>query len=631
MSQHYIHPNTSLTGFSNTGLMMCGISGVIEIPDDITEPIPGVHRESVPFRLYIQGQDKTAVFINDSLTWSITIDDAIANCSFSMYNYEPELYSSIILAVGYSNTTVWRGMIMSTSSSYTVGDEQDSTATYKYDIDCVSHEFMMSRKYISVGFNSGKKAGDIATEIYRKYIHNLSYSSGTSYTYENPVKYDNEDILSILQKQASISDCFFYIDPQTKGLVFKKTGGSSAPISLNYETSKTWDIVTNKWGFPRNNYHNSSVSKDGSNVATKVLIHGKKAVKHTITNYGQQYINDLESRSSSTLGEYFIITEGQSTFFTQKPIYCVDKIECEWIEYLPNLAAPWEDNLEKEHKKTWYNPMGSFHPVHLTGSNHVGGTDQWGKILSVSPSDLIDDEGNPIEDADAYYNKRSRGFWENLIDTEDPDDLWTKTMVPSYCSWEMRPELSNQSSYQPAIGAADADGMTPAFLFDVGYDSNTITFKAPVSFGEGEFELRFEKVKITYYEMVDETYTYTHSRKGHYSSISGTDGIFELHVEDDSIFESSVAKKYADRIFELHSIDDISASYSYYVRNLDILNSRLYPGMKQTIHFHGGQYQLVIDTITWNLLALDPLIFKIDVSLGTRKRDLSQLLADILK
>jgi len=635
MAEHWVHPNTALNGFSNCGLMMCGIEGVIEIPDGQVDPIPGIDREIIPFRIYINNVERTNVFVKGSLQWTMTIDDAVSSCAFDLYGYQPNLYESIVITIGVSNTILWRGMILNTSSSYIGGNVEEETHVYQYSIDGVSHEFVFSRKFISMGFNADTYAGTIVRKIYNKYIKPYSGYINSGYKYENPVKYENEDIMSIFQKLASASDCYFYIDPRSGQFYFMKSGNAVAPIHMTYETSKNWDIDTNKWGFPRNNYHGASVSKDASNVATKVVIHGKKAVKHTITNYGQEYLNDNdELKGGSSNEEYFVITEGQKTFFTPKPIYAVEKIEADWTLYLPNLNAPWLGPLEKQKTGTWYNPMGSGHPLHLSGSNYLRNVDQWYKILGVSPEDLVDEEGNPIDDADAYYKKSSRGFWENLLNLDEPPTeeahLWRKETAAKYCNWELRPELSNRSVYEPAISASEDDDYTPAFSFEVAYDSNTVTFTAPIETGIEEFKMAFKKVKITYYEMVDEVYTYNHGNRHTYAARSGTDGIFELHIEDDSIFEKSIASKYANRIFELHSIADISASYSYYIYGLDIINDRIYTGMKQTVSFHGGTYYLMIDSISWSVVSIDPLVFKVDVGLGTKIRDLSQLLADVL-
>lgn len=629
----YILPETALTGFAQCGVMLNGISGLYTIPDDTIGP-PDLSnlKESIPFYIYIGYSDKTEYIAKSSIKWSYSIGgESVSTCSFKTYDFRPNIHDQITIRIGISRTKLWAGSVLRINTGYVGGNKDNNNFTIEYNIDCVGLDHRLTRKYASESYIN-ISAGSIVKDLLKEYMPRQSY--GTIYSgkyYDEKVIFSHEQLSSILSRLANTSDAYYYVDPN--GIFnFKRKYSTGAPFSLSYESTNTWDTESGK--FPKNNYHATNTTEEGGQLVTQVVVHGLGFKKKRVEYITKTEYEDIKSNTSSILpigSDYnrFLMSDEQKSFFTMDKIYEVNKIKLYYTKFLPNIAEPWEDNIEDRNSYTWYCPSGYYSSAPIShGSKYSGWNSQYSKILGIRNITTVSDNDDGGSDVGTVTLKeKSLPSWENILGSGDDASDWTHTSSPGICAWECRPEDSGNDKYSEYIEKASKAGHDIAFVWNVGHDSNTVSFEAPVTIGSGEYEIRIDRVEIEYYTSFPQDYTYTRNKITH----DGSDGIFEKHVEDAGITNSSIASKYADAIFKMYNQPNYSVSYSHYMKNIDILSNRVYPGMVQSVVLHKKYFTLGVESVTYSVISLYPVVIKMDVQLSTMERNLEVILARLLK
>jgi len=144
---------------------------------------------------------------------------------------------------------------------------------------------------------------------------------------------------------------------------------------------------------------------------------------------------------------------------------------------------------------------------------------------------------------------------------------------------------------------------------------------------------RITFVKIIYEEQVDHDYVYAnHNHINTMAQLDGGTGVYEMEVTEPDITNSQVAKAYADQVFRDRSECSLSGSYTCYQRGLDLIRTPIKIGMTQDVNVRGYDTSLVIESIRYSLQKGTQVpIFKLDVSLATKPRNMNRVLTKLLR
>jgi hypothetical protein len=712
---NYLLPETAITGLSTCGVSICGVHGYYSnVPEDPTSPGNPVQpghpsfpaEEIMPLTVIVDNE--TSYPLRGSLNWEDAAGDNVGSCSFTLvlpYNQKPACHSMVKICISNSLYVVFIGQIKTISEVYKSGNEGTNNVLCEYSINCVGMSHHLVRCKVNVGFKN-TYAGDIIKKIFDSYINKAEVSDTiTKHSsavvkghivdgyYYDKVSFSGETPLNVFAKLAEDSDCVFYIDSRgslggAHGMFcFVPYGRYAAPSSI----SSAWSYATD-WKFPENNYHGLSVNTDGSQVVSKVIIHGKKFVTHE-TSY--------QAYDSAFHGIYPIGSDTQKVFYTNHPIYRVKQIKYaityqRVIDTTYKIEGPTERT--KQENSTSMSPSEYPTPASTVPSEGWSSSDH---SYTIDYS-TVDEEEIPLTGLEASTAKTSRIIdrsfikeYQKLYIVQDPNEylnvdslrrgesvdylkytshysshfetspspetfgssqvgsvtqniitggkLGTSAYGIKKVPWVVRTE-DRKDDYDPNPLEFDGQGAVtenedtgdplegvPA-LWTIGYDSNTVTFNGEL-YNTDTFMSRITYVWIEYEEMADEDYsTVNRSKVSQLSAKDGGTGVYELEYTMPEITNSAMAKEYSNIVFKNKSECRVSASYSCYQKGLDIHTKPLRVGMSQRVNTRGHNHTLTIESIRYSLQKGSNIpIFKLDVSLSTHPRNMTRVLTKLLR
>ena len=623
----YISANTAMCGVAQCGVMECGTYGLYETSVD------GTVIEKSTFTLTI---GSTTFQGASGITWSHSLgSDNASQCSFSLYNFRPDLYERVELNV--CGQPIWIGFVTSYSTSYVGGTLEEDNFTIEFKIDAVSREHWLTRYYVTESFQEDY-AGAIIKKLLWEYcpssVHIGTIERGKYY--EDLVYFENEQLSSIISRLADASDCYYYIDQYSR-FNFRTKYEVEAPIDIDYEMTRTWKISRK---YPDNNYHGTSTSVDGSNIFTVVKIKGIRFAVHRAYFENIHWYQD--GTNPRNIGSYvgtlpipYITTVEQKEIYTPSPIYDVNTIYIVFMKMLPNLSDPTGELLYELHEATYSHPTGGQY--YTTGfekgwnsAGCLGTTLQYEYILGKDSQWMIDPSTGEKRKVDLNdLNKTRKTYWSTLL-TEPA--TWTPQVYDRRLAWETLEVYSGKEKFSPLLTIMEQFQLSPAFTWNVSYGGNSVSFQAPYEFkNTEEYAYYMRNGYVEYVESIPYTYRVESNKASTYGKDGSGKAMIEHTVEDSGVTNSTIAKEYADALFKQNENGTEQVSYSHYMIGTEILSRYLRPGMYQNLRLHNKSWKLGIESVSYSIISFSPFVVKVDVSLSTKTKNLEEILSRLLK
>ncbi len=678
--------------------MVCGIYGVYyEVPEDTSNPgnpvLPGdaLFPTQQEFPIYVQIDDTDIYPVKGSLQWSPSAGaDGSSTCACSVIlptAERPQPFMRIRIGAGSMTNTIFYGVILSVFEKLSSGTSYDANQEYEYQIRAVSFAHYAVRKIISIS-KRDIYAGEVVKKILSEFFSGqLSAGKIKQGAYYPMFQTKNEQAATVLQRLAQDSNYMLYVDEDRK-LHFYEIGDQNAPFDL----SNTWQY-NGAWDFPINNYDDMSISEEGGQVLTRLVLHASSYVRH-ITTYKHVAIasGDITSATNATP----IVIQSQLHGRTTG-----DQIDIVNVQGNTNANGSWtitvidtsSFSLDTSSGNGTYASGGTWTltEAYVDSSNPLGGTDTLesaeknrfyhispgqrtffvgapiGYIESIYASWVYYDTGGPIYHhirwQDPIQSRKSGGMTSRhpYVDFGEqfmylyglspfPGALysyWTPGqgfVNPIHAlNWELPPNESGRDHLETYLegelesptGVTETEIEEFPFDWKIGYGSNTVEFNDNVELPEEEEigKMKFLRVDITYAEKVYTRHTYNnHDRQATIRSYDNkSDGVFETHIEERELTDWGQKAAYAQALFDNRSDPRISVSYTHYVEGPEILNQNLIPGMEQDVDVHGRNLTLTVESVSCSLVNGVVPIFKMDVQLATRQRDLAGLVKRLIQ
>ena len=627
MATHVLQ-NTALTGLAECGVMECGVYGLYESQEEILDENQIV--EYYPFKIQIG----TSTFSGaKEITWSHSLgSDNVSQCTFSLYNFRPELYDKVLLF--FAGRLFWRGFVSSYSTSYSGGNVIEGNFTIEFSITAVSLENWLTREYVNEVFDE-KSAGFIISSLLKEYTPNI-IKKGTIVSgkqYDDIVRFENEQLSSAISRLADVSDCYYYIDPYGR-FHFKEKYTEQSPINVDYEVLKEWNLH-GKTKYPTNNYHNTSTSMDSSNIFTEVRIKGVRYRERRAYFKNIDYYLKLKKSSSSILESCYLLTAEQKEIYTPSNIFDVNRIFCVFAQCTPNLVDPLEGFIIKTVEKYYDHPKGMWYSSSGISkrytSGYLGTTLQYEYIIGRSSSWVYNlEEGiyKKLELTD--IDKDRMTYWNNYC----PDSTtWTPSTCLQKLTWETLEQYSGKEKFSSVMVLVEQLALTPAFTWQISYGGNSISFVAPCTFNnQNEYDYYLQEGYVDYVESEPYTYQVMSSKASVYGSREGSGYANIVHtVEDSSICNSTQANTYGNALLQYNENGTSEVSYSMYMREFELFQKYVRPGMFQDVTLHGKSFKLGVENVSYNIISFSPFVVKVDITLATKTKNLEEILARLLK
>ena len=621
----YILENTALCGAAECGVMECGVYGLYT--QEITPDNPDPSYEDCQFKIIIGTKQYPGI---SGLTWSHSLgSDNVSQCSFKIYNDEPVLFEKVTISV--AGQPIWVGFVSSYTSGYAGGTIDEGNFTIEYSIDAVSRENWLSRYYVNETF-SKKSAKHMIRSMLSEYAPScISFGEMiTGKVYDVDVRFENEQLSSVISRLSDASDAYYYIDPYSR-FKFLKKYSIKAPINLDYETTLKWKLLARN--YPKNNYHNTSTSQDISNVYTRVKIKGVRFLPQiaTFVNVDEYIEEQSRVKSDHLYKNSFLITANQKDISVPSQIYDVNRIECIYCQLLPNLSDPTGDMKKNLIEAYYHNPVGLTYSSSGISRNYASdflcNQMQYQYIFGQDSRRVVDPEtGEKRKVTYSDIDKNSDIFWNNR-------GIWKPTNYDSRLAWEALDAYTGKEKYSDYVTIMDQLQLVPAFTWQISYGGNSVSFVAPYELGnEQEFQYYLFSGTIIYVSSEPYTYTIDSPKASKYGALDGSGSAeIEHTVEDSGINCSSLAKEYGEALLKANSEPSQSVSYSRYLFGTDILNCYFRPGMYQSLRLHNRDFNLGIESVSYSIVSFQPLVIKVDLQLSTKTKNLEEILARLLR
>jgi len=650
---YYILPETAITGIAMCGVMVCGVFGYYSnVPEDPYNPgypvIPGdpYFPPEETIELYAKIGDQDVYPLKGSLSWEESAGEVTNTCSFTIgadLVERPLVKQCVKISIGTPQNVLFAGILQRVSEKWLAGSEDDANLTFEYNCSAVGLDHVLLRKFVSDTFKE-MTCGDIIKELIEDKAKGLKVGTVEDGEQIEKIKFENESISDIFAALVKKSEYTSYIDEDRRFHFLPK---DHYKMKTQFTLGDAWTYGGfGSWDFLRNNYNNLSIEWDGSQIITRVVVHGSRLVKYQVNYY------DPYSDGYATCGRYsdeietFPMTETQQkSFFTTHKIYSVDLVYASWVQEFEEdvadeirsaLGGDPDDRLGAKStpgyymNRTWVSTgLGEGYYDYETKVTDTSGRS------TQSFGTLDEDEEEPV--VPEILDVHILCFWEppvikdeeyahdgytwnpKMYKTEDWSSL--SSQVKSFWgfsaagmdksdmfSWNLRPEDEGRTETEeevddeeaPLGGTQTREEEEKDFVWNVSYDSNRVAFSQ-------EAPINFKFVSIVYNVVEDYTYEITDWDKAHEyedleSCIVDSDGIFEMHYENREILTKEVAVEYAEEVLKYRSSPRMSGSYVHYKRGLDVVNERLRAGMVQTVAIRGRDPQdLVIESIRFSL------------------------------
>ena len=613
MSTYYISTATSSCGQAMCGLAMCGIYGFYNyVPTGVVPGMSSFPDEYLPILIELNG---TEIYpAKGTLNWNESINGSgESTCSFSYVGTvsdRPQSYMSVKIGIGSMANLLFSGVLLSFDEEYFGGNSVAGTLELQYNLNATNFSHYFARKVISYsGF--GMYAGDMIKEILSTYfIGKLTIGTIEQGIYFSLYTAENETVSSIFQKITQDSELALYVTPE--GVVHARTLSS---VDAYFDLSHTDEYVTGEM-LPTNNFANTKISEDASQIITRIHLHATDYTKHTVTYVLESAIGDpeVEGRLSpqyklslGSSGIYFI-SPGQTTFYTDEPIGYVVGIDVLWVSHNTNSD-------DYSHYK-WIDPLrGDFRSkggvIYVSGKGLHMELGQQYTYINENPFVLTEREGGDSSDSSSFSTVQESFYYPH-----------------SRCSmhWALR-DTENGKSILEVQEASTIVIDDPAFDWTINYDSNTIQFNGDIEFGEEIGQIQFLSVSIEFYEQKDIVKTFNDTvQQAAIQALQGNDdGIIEQHIEQLELTSYAQQSEYAQAFFNLRSDPLLTCSYSHIINGSRLLTNKLEPGMSQNIGIYGRNEDLMIESIKYSLRVGAIPELQMEVSLATQQRDLANL------
>ncbi|MCP3685473.1 MAG: hypothetical protein GY861_22705 [bacterium] len=605
----YILPETALTGYGQTGPMVCGVLGCYtNVPSNTLPGNPSFPSEpNIP--IYVKIKNTYVYPLKGTLSWSYSLSSSsVSNCSFEIacdYPSKPDMFETVKIWIGTTSSVLWLGMITSMTETYIGGSESEGNRTFKYQIDCVDYAHLLTRRYVKRNYKKQYSNSIIKGILNSKLSNRLAIGNIHAGNYYSAINFDYEQCSGVIEQLASDSEYICYVD-ERKRLNFHSSGITPAPFTVgsNWTYSGTWD-------FPINNYSNLSIKDEGSQVVTKANIYGSRLKRRYVTaKYIEEIPEDVdvpwqytENAATKKKGGAYPIAPGQKVFYTEHRIFRINRLTAVWVKYKPNFEDPTAlDMTWKYH--TWY-----------------------------EPERYISSKMTQFEVADRYYSPNEL----------EGDPEWEWNYHNNAIAWELPADESGRTEFygegeevdeEDAVFGSDAEieeSTEPPFDWQVSYGGNSVTFNGTNTvIGQDEGNIEFKHIYIDYYQRLNKTYSYTNSSSYVYQYRDGSDGVFEYNREERGVMNKADASRIARSLFEQRAGPAVSISYTTYIRGKDIVSKRIRAGMRQQVDDRGRSLQMIVSSANYSLVSGNPVVFKVDVNLSSKTKSLSGLIKRLL-